>query len=547
MDVSIILSKDLYEAIFKETSTYNLGVAVTTLSIFITLVGLTLQKKFQLRVYLRSKKIYFYLAIAGLSFTILLFQEFSILPNAVIFGAVSALLMLVSVVGFAFAIYSPIKSIKKSDVYKLHKILNKFLVYQSKIDFLDSLDDLSLFYDSLLELSLDDKEARQIFYRIFSSKHFLKLFTEHGFLFERTIEFYIESPKPKNQHILNFVRKLFRFSLENKDSYLNSFAREDIYPNDLSYLDSLFIERTDLDFSHIFFYEIDYQLSIEAKLAFISLVHRYFKIAQWENNHVSFGKDGYRLKVRYNDEFIYSSLKLIKKYFENTHEKDDFKKLWKEVESFGWYYQWANKTKDKSVRLRRFVGEFVYDVFEEAIRTLKFENEWELRFTLNNFADHFLDTQENTPENNISQRVFVQKMKAKILTDEFGSNIRGYYPQMLKVYFLLFGFEVFSSKNHVYLRMTIHIPILRGLRTSFKKIYMGQKQEYYERLPIPEAKRSQLEEEGRQIILDFLPENMKYDHDSNSLTYYYSKGITGSRISLEQFSDDVTAITVESI
>jgi hypothetical protein len=143
--------------------------------------------------------------------------------------------------------------------------------------------------------------------------------------------------------------------------------------------------------------------------------------------------------------------------------------------------------------------------------------------------------QENGEANNIAYCVFVEKLKEKILgegKDGYMPNYKGYFPAMILVYFYMFGFYAFSEKQNEAQAKDLHVPIFSKLAEAFPKLYQGFKQEFYDAETLPEGKKDLLEKQGREILDKFLKQNMVYNFEENSLSYYYSGNIHSSKIFL---------------
>lgn len=544
MNISFFI---INSAIPEQHSSFNLGVAIATISIFITLISFTLQKRFALRVALRKRQLLVYLLAMLLSLIFLFLVELNLVNKPLYIELIAATLILISIIGFSVLIFSPLKTINKYNVKYLNKELGRFLIQRQQKDILESLSDLGYFYKSLLRLSLKNKHAKEIFLIIFTSKYFLILFSEHGYLFEATIKFYLKNEDQKKYHILNLINQVFVVSLMNKNSFLNSHVKEEIYPDSTSYIDELFFNEFDIDFQKLLFNSMRYDLEISGKIAYISLVERYFKIIYESNNHVSLSKNGYKLNISYNEKLIMDFFKNIKKFFEMEFNEENFDKLWINFKKTAWYYEWGNRTSDKTENIRNSTGTFLYDIFEEAIGRFKGKDDDLLRSDFIYLFSHFIETQENSSETNLALHSFIEKLKAKIISDKFGSNSKGYYPAMLKVYFFIFGHFIFSGYSDQYTLTNLDIPVLLKLKESLPKLYMGFKQEFYDAQILPKEKEEKLQNEGREIIDSYLPNNMVYEYETNSLIYYYSGKNHGSRIELNQFDKNSTTIMVQKV
>ena len=522
-------------------SSFNLGVAITLISVFIALRSFSLDTKFNLRFKLRKtlEEISNLLFILSILLTFL--AEFINIFDPFILQITAAFSILIAIALYSFIIFSPIKKISKYNVKAFTGSLNRFLIQRNQNELLKHFEDITYFYNSLLEYSIKDKNSRLIFHQYFTSNIFLTLFSEHIFLFEKTIHFYIkkqkELPDDDLYHISNFIDDLFVKSLNNENSFLNSFLSEDIYPNSLSYLDDLFTKETNINYSRFLFNNIRFStLGIEGKISYMRMVRHYFKIIHRFNLSRK-NLEGYEKIMDYNDQLIKIFFRDIKSFFESEFDQNNLKLLLDGLSNISWDYCWAVRTNDKSKELREITGIFLYDILESIISKYEIENEDIFRIHLIELFNKYIETQENSANTNIAYNAFIKKLKEKIIGDEWGANYKGYYPAVIKFYFYIFGFQLFSN-NDDYEKENLNLPILLKLKESLPRLYTGFKQEFYDSLSLPKGKEEKLKKEGRKIIDDFLPKNINYDYDDNSLTYYYSGNNYGSKIILNKIENN---------
>lgn len=548
MDINFLLDKNMYNSLFAEHSSFNLGTAISVVSIFITLIGFTFQKKFETRFKLRFR---YFIGVGILSFIsifLLFLTESNFLNIKTLYiELISALLMLVAIIWASISIFYPIKKINVNNVNILYKELSTFLIQKYKNDALEHIDDIRYFYKSLLVLSLENETAKRIFSLVFTSNYFLKLFSENGYLFEETIRFSLKNEARNKDYIFRFIHKLFVYSLNNQNSFINSFINEEVYPGALSYVDDLFLNHSDVNFGRVLFEDVMFGLNHEGRISYIKLFKRYFELVYRANNHSTYNKDGYERKISYDDNLIKDFIKNIERFFEFARGGDqEIKELFDCLRNVGWYYQWGNKFTDKSDDLKKVMGEFIYEVLEKNSGRKLEEYDSTLRLQIIDLFDHFIEQRENN-NNNSAFEEFTKRIVKKITGNDFGSNSMGYFPPVLKMYFLLFGFQVFSGKIDDFELKELHLPIMIRLKESFPKLYMGFKQEFYDKISLPLGKEEKLQKEGRDTINQYLPDNMNYDFENNTLEYYYSGENHGSRIKLNQFTEKSTTIITEEI
>lgn len=530
----------LSNPIWKTHSSYNLGVAITAMSIVVTFIEFISNKR-ELKFRLNHKKRGVALWIAIASIILAFLGELSGLFWAYpfIFEITAAVLMFVSIMMYLHLIFTPLKRLNKKQVPILQDILAGTLS-NSLLDKNETIRGCISLFEDLLNLSLENKDVQNIFRNDFASDIFLKYFSESYFVFGRTIDFYREKKKQSSQdlsHIEFFLKRLMVESLENIDSFLNMFIGEKIYPNGLFCLDDIMIKDRNSSLLRVLFGEYRFNgLTSFGQLNYISLVTRYFRLVYQKNNHVSL-KDGYQKNYELNDELINIFFKEIGEFIESCYDQKQLEMLIDRIEGFGWYYTWGVRTKDKSENVRKNTGTFLYDLFYNSISKYKIENEEIFRLKVYQLYDNFLEMQENGFENNIAYGVFISKLKEKILGGGEGingimPNYKGYFPAMILVYFYMFGFYAFSESQNEAQAKNLHIPIFSKLAEAFPKLYQGFKQEFYDEKELPEGKKELLEKQGREILDQFLKKNMVYNFEENSLSYYYSGDIHSSKIFL---------------
>lgn len=537
----------VHSALWSEHSSYNLGIAITAIAIIVAFIEFISNKdelKFKLNY--KKRKIALSFGISSIVFTFL--GEFELFNKPFIFEIVGAVLMFVAILIYLSLIARPLKKIKLNKIKIFRGILQAGLLspYSDKLKITKGIIEV---FESLLELSLKDDEAKSIFKVDLTSEVFLKYFSESEYIFDRTIEFYLKEIKNgKNDlyHIEIFLKGLFVKSLENKNSFLNMYLGEKIYPKALFYLDEIMLKEKNNKIHKILFNNIRFSgLDDFGKLNFLKLISRYFRLICQENNHVSL-KNGYEKRYDFNDQLIEIFFNEIKNIFEACFDQKQSKLFFDCLGRFSWYYRWGVKTNDKSEYIREKAGEFLYNIFYAFISRNKIEEGEIFRLEAHSLYDHFIEIQENGIENNIAYKIFVKKLKAKIIEDEFASNYKGYFPAMILIYFYIFGFHIFSEKRNEAQDKDFHIPILLKLSESFPKLHEGYKQEFYNAKSLPKEKEKLLKEQGREILNKFLKHNMVYTFSENSLSYYYSGNIHSAKIFLNKIKQN-NKIEVEKI
>ena len=538
--------------IWKTHSSFNLGVAITDIAIVVAFIEFISNKR-ELRFSLNYEKrrLALWFAISSIVLTFLGELDGLFLGYPFIFEITGAVLMFVAIAIYLHVILKPLRRLNKKQIFILQDILAGTLS-NSYLDKTQIIRGCIESFKNLLDLSLHNKDIQNIFRNDFASEVFLKNFSESYFVFGQTVDFYREKKKTGKYdlyHIEFFLKRLMTKSLENSESFLNMFIEQKIYPDSLFCLDDVMIKEKDSSSLRVLFGEYRFNgLNSVGQLNYIALVTRYFRLVYQKNNHVRL-KDGYQKNYEFNDTLINIFFKEIVNFFESSFDQKQLEMLLDKVKGFSRYYRWGARTRDKSENVRENTGRFLYQIFYNSISKYKIENEEIFRLKVHQLYDHFLEIQEDGFENNIAYSVFVKKLKEKILgegKDGYMPNYKGYFPAMVLVYFYMFGFYAFSEKQNETQAKDLHIPIFSKLAEAFPKLYQGFKQEFYDAKTLPENKKELLEKQGREILDKFLKKNMVYNFEENSLSYYYSGNIHGSKIFLNKVKEN-QKIEVEKI
>jgi len=532
----------IHDPIWSRHSSYNLGVAITAIAIIVAFIEFILNKN-ELRFRLNYKKRNIALLFAFLSIMLTFLGEFNIFSSPFIFEISGASLMVFAIMIYLDIILIPLKKLNQGQIKIFQNILVGVLS-NTHADKSKTIKGTIELFDNLLELSLENEDVRNIFINDFTSYVFLKYFSESRHVFDYTIKFYIEKNREgKNNlyHIEFFLKRLFAKSLENKESFLNMFLDQKIYPEALFYLDEVMLTEKDRKILNVLFGENRFNgLTSIGQLNYLSLVNRYFGLIYQENNHISF-KNRYQKNYDFNDKLIEIFFKEIKNFFEWCSEQRHLEILLDKVEDFSWHYRWAVRTEDKTENIKRKTGEFLYNILYHFISKYKIEDEEWFRLKVYQLYYHFIEIQENGIEDNIAYNVFTEKLKGKIIGKEDNEpfpNYKGYFPAMILIYFYIFGSDIFSESQNEMQVKNLHIPILSKLAESFPKLYQGFKQEFYDAKSLPEGKKDLLQKHGKEILNKFLRKNMVYNFEENSLSYYYSGNIHSSKIFLNDVKEN---------
>lgn len=534
---------------FQTHSSYTLGVAISAVAIIVAFIQFMSGKnefRFQLRV--RLRKVALFLALASLILVFL--GEIEIAGRPFLFEIIGAILMVSSIAFYLYIITTPLRKISPKGIKMLRRLLIG-AVANSRVNKLSVANEIETIFDSLLDISLSNKEAQRIFIEDFGSDDLLKHFSESGYIFDTTINFLRDTIEQNNhtsaEHIELFTTRLMIRSIENERSFLNMFIAEKIYPDMRFPLDEIMLKCNNTKVISAILGETMWnsfrQLSKKGQLRYISLASRYFRTVYRENNHHSLGADGYAKNYEINIPLVRSFYSQTKHFFDSSRT-DDFQHKMELIDSIHWIghsYLFGVRTSDKPDELKKATGKFIYEILESFIAWNKIGEEYDhsVYFNFHQLHNEFLEVSDGR-ENNIAYNEFIIRLKNKVIgtpVDDrddrsWGVNYKGYFPEMILVYFHMFGFYLFSESRNEQQDTDLHLPIIMKLSEAFPRLYDGFKQEFYDAENLPQEKEEKLKEQGRKIIDQFLTKNMVYNREENSLSYYYSGNIHNSKIFL---------------
>lgn len=523
-------------------STYNLGVAISAFAIVVAFIEI-ISSRNTLRIRIHHKKKLFALFLGFLSIFFSLIAEF--VKSSFIFNILGAISMIVSIAIFIWLVL-PMKKIKEKEVKELKKILDGFLPNKYAHGNSEIIKDIISIFEDLLKMSLKDKETAELFNRYFTSKVFLNYFSQSGYVFSKTLDFLLKNDLREVQYFFN---QLFLTSLNNQNSYLNIFIKEDIYPNTMDNFDMALLDNHNIaGLLNSLKFDIGYSLNSRGQISFLEIVRRYFELINNFNECTKYPKkENCKIKYQLNDElvdFFFNSIKEIlgSLYRANEQEQKDILSM---VNSFLHSYNHCIDFSQKSEVVRKKAGFFLYDLYEEMLLHCNlYDKKKDIKFGYS--VDEFYRNITNYGSDKIAQTIFLEKLKNKIISDELSPNIKGWYPAMLLIYWQLFGFSVFSGNTAMNEPKEINIEILSELSESFPKLYDGHIRNFYN-AKLPKGKEKLLKNQGRKILNDFLLEYITYNRKENSLSYIFEFGhsIDGKKIFLDNVKKDKKIETID--
>ncbi|MEX0909753.1 MAG: hypothetical protein WDZ75_00485 [Candidatus Paceibacterota bacterium] len=549
-----LLQEFLDSPILKKDSSYTLGVAISSVAIIVAFIQFMSGKtefRFRLRTRLRNMA----LGLVGGSLLFAFLGEFDVFNRPFLFQIISAVLMIGSISLYLYIITVPLRTITPKGVVALRHMLSS-VVTNANASKLTLAHDIEGIFEDLLELSLFNNDAQKMFIEDFGSDELLRHFSESGYIFDTALDFLKNKVTPDHnintEHIESFVTRLMVRSLENDNSFLNMFISEKIYPNMRFVLDEIMLKCHDPRTISAIFGESMWNkfrsLNKKSQLRYISLMSRYLNTLYWENNHVSFKPDGYTKNYEINTPLVYSFYRQIAHFFDSS--RIDFEHKMKLLNSLHWIghpYLYGVRTQDKPEELKGATGKFVYQILESfiAANNISDKNDYEVYSNFHHLYNDFLEVSDSL-EDNVAYAEFTKRLKNKIIGtrlddrrgEAWGFNYKGYFPEMILVYFYMFGYHLFSESKNEQQDTDLHLPIMTKLAEAFPRLHDGFKQEFYDVENLPQGKEDKLKNQGRKIIKQFLAKNMIYDRSENSLSYYYSGDIHSSKIYLNKVRDE---------
>jgi hypothetical protein len=339
--------------------------------------------------------------------------------------------------------------------------------------------------------------------------------------------------KHKIYHTILFLKKSITESLENKDSFLVRTINESIFPNSLSFLDELLFDEKSKNLNLELWSDCPYNSGLEFKSNYMKVVKRYFSLIFTMNMNADREKNNKIYKLDKN--IINVFFKEIEKFFQPSTSQTDKDKLLDELNEISSEYNYiGNHPKE----IQEIIGEYFYKILYNFISfyETKEENDESLRLKLHFLYDNFIDKFGDNKDIE-AEKKFKDLLKNKIVEDRF-SNIRGCFPAMIIIYFYLYGHYIFTDNIKSSDLKDFHVPILQGIAISFPKLYSGFVYEFFDKESLPEDKAEKLKIKGAEIIRKFLPHNIHYDFEKNTLTYYYTGDLSASIIDLNKVKSE---------
>lgn len=539
MDIQILISESLSNAFFARESSYTLGVAISSLAIVTAFIQiLSPRRGLKIRIYKRLERTA--LAFAGASVSLAFVAELFVVKP--FYWQILSALFMIMAIGIYLYLIRPLSRLKKRNLKDLEDTLNGFLPNKYAQSDQELMKEIVLIYDDLLKLS-SQKECRMIFVHQLTSKIFLDFFSRSGYVFGKTLDFLLNN---HNEDVSFFFEKLFLTSLENQDSYLNVFLKEEIFPYTIDSFDNALLKQPDkiariisrLSFS------LGHSLSEDGQLSFLRLVRKYFKLIHNQNQY---NRDqNTEPKCNIHDELASDFFDAVMNIFSSGYRKkgEGYKKealdLIGGVSGIFYQYQWCVGLQYKSEEICKKSGEILYDMYES------FLTYYDIKDSDGMASDYFVGelyraiTHDGADK--IAQNVFTEKLEGKIVGSEkeHVPNVRGWYPAMILVYFRLFGLSIFSGNGAMKEDRSLHVRILSALADSFPRLYDGYAREFYKAGILPKGKEEELQKRGVKTIESFLLDYMSYNRQENSLSYFFRFGdsVDGAKIYLDKVKEE---------
>ena len=518
-----------------ELSSYNFSAFFTAISILVSVFGLLSIGQLFLRLQLRMDweiKVLIVFAVSSFVY-VLIGENMPINIQSGLWGSFGAIYMSI-VIGLYFLIlWKPIRKINERKIKILDRLFVNSLLHDSKkIESL--LGELPYFFNDLLTHSLTNNTAGNIIRYYLSSQIFISNFCKSGALLNQVVIFCVNNynqNRHKIYHTTLFLKKSITESLENKDSFLVETIDESIFPNSLSFLDELLFDEKAKSLNLELWSDCPYNASYLYKKNYIKVVARYFGlIYQME---MDANKQENRKIYKIDSDIANMFFKEIEKFFEIHSNQEEKDKLMEDLRGVGSEY---GHIKNHPENVQEIIGKSLYNILENFISFYETRDDESLRLNLlflhNDFIMKFGEN-----EDVIADNVFKKLLKNKILDDN-SSNIKGFFPAMILIYFYLYGHYVFTEDINRSDLQDFHIPILQGVATSFPKLYSGFVHEFIDMESLPVNKVEKLKIKGSEIIIKFLPQNIHYNFEKNTLTYYYSGNISASVINLNKVRNE---------
>lgn len=500
---------------------FNLETAVSSLAVIIAIYVLLLERRFRVRVFgikkARLKRAGY--LVLSIIFLVFIGATLSYVPGVPlplvgypIFWEILAFFILVYTIFQAIDLMKPVRKLTKIQAEGLIKSsCYDTLSYHGSVDLM--VKEADYFWTDFLKKSLTNKDLKRILIEDFTNEDFLKIAVKSQYILMQTVEVLGETkPTENTSHIKDYLRTFFLFSMVAEDSVVSNDLKSSYKP-----ITQHIIRKRKLasvifgDSADLFFLRQDLK---DDRLSVLERFVEIFRLYLGKQYHHTEDKSGYINLIQADVlknllEFFNESLR----YLKNSERADFMRKF-----SF-LFIDLKNLSQDKS----EILADGIYEILETYASVKEFskdsENERQLCIQI---AHSFIEQNQHT------KKVFKQRLLEQIVGSEddkkitrFVYNLKGYYPMMIPVYFFIYGHNLFCKKVPAE-DFDFNMNILKKMQEILPKISSGKIQGMDANVSKNERTTNAIKRKAEICLESMFPDNIVYDKEENSLTYYFA-------------------------
>jgi len=500
---------------------FNLETAVSSLAVIIAIYALFLERRFRVRMDLKNTQwknlLFLILVVFELTFIAATLPYVPGSPRLLIgypiFWEIIACLILIYVIIQAYYLPKPIIKLSKRQIENLIKLAPyNTLSYHGSIDLM--VKEADYFWTDFLEKSFINKDLKRILLEDFTNEDFLKIAVRSQYILLQTVEVLGKAaPTENTSHIKDYLRTFFLFSIAMEDSVVSNDLKSSYKPIMQHIMRKRRLAGVILgDATDLFLFRNDLLGNR------LNVLERFVKLFE-----LHLGRQYHRTedKSRNISLIQVDVLKNLLEFFnENLHYlKYDEKLAFMQKFSF-LFIDLKNLPQNESEILADGIYEILETYASRRDWSKNHENERHLCIQL---AHHFVE------QNQYTKKVFKQRLLEQIVgseddkkTTHFVCNLDGYYPMMIPVYFFIYGHNLFCKKVPSE-DLEFNMTILRKMQENLPKISTGRTQEFLKRdIPANERTANAIKRKAEHCLESMFVDNMVYDKEENSLTYYFA-------------------------
>lgn len=516
---------------------FNLETAVSSLAIIVAIYALFLERRFRVRIGLKNTQlknlIFLVFIVIELTFVAATLAYVPGVPRPLvgypIFWEIVAFLLLIVAIFQAYNLQKPIRKLSKKQVDNLIKSAPYDTIgYHGSVDLM--VREADYFWADFLEKSLVNKDLRRVLIEDFTNEDFLKVAVKSQYILLQTVEALGKAkPTENTTHIKDYLRTFFLFSMSVEDSVISNDLKSSYKPimqhimRKRKLADVILGDSTDL-----FLFRCD----LEGNQ--LNVLERFVKILE-----LHLGRQYHRTEDKSeNIKLIHPNvLKNLLDFFNESMPflKKDEKGAFMQKFSF-MHLDLKSLPQNESEILANGVYEILETYSSGRDWSKDYENERHLCIQIEH---HFVE------QNQYTKKVFKQRLLEQIVGCEekdddgkkvtrFICNLKGYYPMMVPAYFFTYGHNLFCKKVPAE-DFEFNMTILKKMQENLPKIASGRTQGFLDKeLPKNERTLSAIKRKAERCLESMFPDNMVYDKEANSLTYYFSGDEDSSTLLLNE-------------